>query len=765
VRHSSVLPRGCIIQQYVSLFLSLSACTTKTFHKDTRMKSSFSEGGKGGEEVKEEDRNVMSRKEFVSNLIKAMEMSNERNDEEDDDDDDSSKIRTAKKCAEKMRFDYPQLTRKELERLSESIDKDGRRGLVFDSKVLENIALGATKAAEDANSNTNSSKDVGIKDAYRKLAIQVYAEFPFRMMGDDETAAREAEAILGEVDFSEEEEAEMDEPGLEDVVAFAEESGVEKATTAIEKNSSESNGGVAAKDDDSTDDDDDVANWLPLEMNGLNTTSNGEVETQRRYLRTFTRIEKVQFLLRKLTPALIGADDYSRVSDGSAPYVSRKTTETLTKLFENISEKIQSSDKKNSGGDDILFYREMRSAAMNCLRSRFLVSPNDIVANECLKRILKSLRFGEYAKRSALEKKMNGDDGAKEDELDSMALLAHLAVRFAEKNALGVNFSVFGQLENSASSSSNLSNARRAFAPLVADSLLVIAARFWSFAGTDKDKKGDDSMVNVDEEDTALNACALLLSYVFTTSDANAADGMILNSGCIASLAAYFSAKGVLKTEEEEDNASSYFAPGSAAARRCISLGIASSKATREYFSKAPMCVSASKLDTFVNSSHGVVWSLAVDADEEEAVKRMKHISSTHANSIEMLNTILLVSACFASANTKGANNALWQRKGAFHQTLAEILASTKEVEKCLGEDAKRRIAERRGQNERKQNDSDDDEEDKNTESVNASSLSDAKIDPELEKARDIATLSSRVLKDLVAASTLGDVAAIRKSD
>ena len=58
---------------------------------------------------------------------------------------------------------------------------------------------------------------------------------------------------------------------------------------------------------------------------------------------------------------------------------------------------------------------------------------------------------------------MNGDDGAKEDELDSMALLAHLAVRFAEKNALGVNFSVFGQLEKSASSSSNLSNARRAF--------------------------------------------------------------------------------------------------------------------------------------------------------------------------------------------------------------------------------------------------------------------------------------------------------------
>ena len=65
------------------------------------------------------------------------------------------------------------------------------------------------------------------------------------------------------MDFSEEEEAEMDEPGLEDVVAFAEESGVEKATTAIEKNSSESNGGVAAKDDDSTDDDDDAGELAP----------------------------------------------------------------------------------------------------------------------------------------------------------------------------------------------------------------------------------------------------------------------------------------------------------------------------------------------------------------------------------------------------------------------------------------------------------------------------------------------------------------------
>ena len=161
----------------------------------------------------------MSRAEFVSNLIKAMEMSKKRNEEEEEDNDNDSKTR-AKKCARKMRFDYPQVTRKELERLSETLDKDGT-DLRFDSKVLENIALGATKA-DDANSNTNSSIDgVGSKDAHRKLAIQVFAEFPLRMMGDDETAAREAEAILGEVDFSEEEEAEMDEPGLEDVVAFA----------------------------------------------------------------------------------------------------------------------------------------------------------------------------------------------------------------------------------------------------------------------------------------------------------------------------------------------------------------------------------------------------------------------------------------------------------------------------------------------------------------------------------------------------------------
>ena len=118
------------------------------------------------------------------------------------------------------------------------------------------------------------------------------------------------------MDFSEEEEAEMDEPGLEDVVAFAEESGVEKATTAMKRTRVSLMGAsrrrMTTRRTATT-----TRRWLPLEMSGLNATSNGEMETQRRHVRTFTRIEKVQFLLRKLTPALIGADDYSRVSDGS----------------------------------------------------------------------------------------------------------------------------------------------------------------------------------------------------------------------------------------------------------------------------------------------------------------------------------------------------------------------------------------------------------------------------------------------------------------
>ena len=692
----------------------------------------------------------------------------------------------AERCVEKMRFDYPDATRKELETLGRSVEERTRGATTttasgaasatktkptrcefkctFDSKVLENIALGATKTTTEEN-NSNA-----MKDAYRKLAIQVYVEFPLRLL-EEEKEAKEIEAILGEVDFSEEEEErqEMQEPGLEDVMAFAEENGVEKKLDDVVQ----SMGGVAvstmdasngcANDEFSTDDDDDVANWIPLEMGGAMNNGLSKSNGKEKCTRMFTRIEKAQFLLRKLTPALIGADECARVSDGSAPYVSRKTTEKLADLFEKISQKIQSNNSTSE--EEISSYRTMRSAVMNCLRSRFLVSPNDIVANECLKRVMKSLRFGEYAKRSALEKKMNADDGVKEDESDAMALLAHLAVRFAEKNALGANFSIFGQFENTAPSS-NLSNARRVFAPLVADSLVVIATRFWSFAGTEKEQKEKRIVTNINEEDASMNACALLLSYAFT-SNTNTADGMILSSGCIASLASYFSSKGVLK--EDDDDASSYFTPGSAAARRCISIGIASSKAMREYFSKAPMCVSASKLDAFVNSSHGVIWSLAVDANEEEAAKRMKHISATHSNSIEMLNTILIVSACFASANNKGTNNALWKREGVFHKMLEEILASTKEVEEHLVEVAKRRIAERRGQNEKKRNESDADDDveegDHGDKKATYASLSDAKIDPELEKARDIATMSRRVLKDLVAASTFGDIAAIRKSD
>ena len=183
------LLRGCSNDTSLFLSLSLRVYHQNLYQNDFNMTaSSFSEGGKGGEEGKEEEeRDVMSRAEFVSNLIKAMEMSKKRNEEEEEENDNDSKTR-AKKCARKMRFDYPQVTRKELERLSETLDKDGT-DLVFDSKVLENIALGATKA-DDANSNTNSSIDgVGSKDAHRKLAIQVFAEFPLRMMGDDETAA------------------------------------------------------------------------------------------------------------------------------------------------------------------------------------------------------------------------------------------------------------------------------------------------------------------------------------------------------------------------------------------------------------------------------------------------------------------------------------------------------------------------------------------------------------------------------------------------
>ena len=116
-------------RQNVSLSLSLSlVCVYQNLYQNdfNMTASSFSEGGKGGEEGKEEEeeRDVMSRAEFVSDLIKAMEMSKKRNEEEEEENDNDSKTR-AKKCARKMRFDYPQVTRKELERLSETLDKDG----------------------------------------------------------------------------------------------------------------------------------------------------------------------------------------------------------------------------------------------------------------------------------------------------------------------------------------------------------------------------------------------------------------------------------------------------------------------------------------------------------------------------------------------------------------------------------------------------------------------------------------------------------------
>ena len=115
MRHSSHFCAGCSNDTSLFLSLSLRVYHQNLYQKDNMTASSFSEGGKGGEEGKEEEQDVMSRAEFVSNLIKAMEMSKKRNDEEEEDNDNDSKTR-AKKCARKMRFDYPQVTRKELER-------------------------------------------------------------------------------------------------------------------------------------------------------------------------------------------------------------------------------------------------------------------------------------------------------------------------------------------------------------------------------------------------------------------------------------------------------------------------------------------------------------------------------------------------------------------------------------------------------------------------------------------------------------------------
>ena len=198
------------------------------------MKTTRTTTTKGGGFTKEEEE-----EEEGSTFIKTVFFGGEDDDE------------CAERCVEKMRFDYPDATRKELETLGRSVEERTRGATTtttkaaasgvgvasatktkptscefkctFDSKVLENIALGATKTTTEEN-NSNA-----MKDAYRKLAIQVYVEFPLRLL-EEEKEAKEIEAILGEVDFSEEEEErqETQEPGLEDVMAFAEENGVEK---------------------------------------------------------------------------------------------------------------------------------------------------------------------------------------------------------------------------------------------------------------------------------------------------------------------------------------------------------------------------------------------------------------------------------------------------------------------------------------------------------------------------------------------------------
>ena len=61
------------------------------------------------------------------------------------------------------------------------------------------------RARRDAKTTTEENNSNAMKDAYRKLAIQVYVEFPLRLL-EEEKEAKEIEAILGEVDFSEEEE-------------------------------------------------------------------------------------------------------------------------------------------------------------------------------------------------------------------------------------------------------------------------------------------------------------------------------------------------------------------------------------------------------------------------------------------------------------------------------------------------------------------------------------------------------------------------------
>ena len=126
------------------------------------MTSASSASNAAANKEKEGSSREKSRAEFVSSLIKAMEEAMEMSAAADADSLKNADASLAEKCVEKMRFDYPDATRKELERLSESIDlrvlmmtsRDGGgvaggecgASLEFDSKVIENIALGATKA-------------------------------------------------------------------------------------------------------------------------------------------------------------------------------------------------------------------------------------------------------------------------------------------------------------------------------------------------------------------------------------------------------------------------------------------------------------------------------------------------------------------------------------------------------------------------------------------------------------------------------------------
>ena len=180
------------------------------------------------------------------------------------------------------------------------------------------------------------------------------------------------------------------------------------------------------------------------------------------------------------------------------------------------------------------------------LDARFYINPNEIKNKDCLKRIMNALHFGEYANQSKLEKKVNNEDGAREDDMDALAILAHLAVRFStDKNSLGADFSVLTGLISRRANA----GVRQIFTPLVTRSLTVIEARFRGFVAE----------YSLDKEDAALNVCSLVLSYAFV----NNLELSILKSGCVSSIAAYFSSK-IFSSN----------IPGASAARRTICLGI-----------------------------------------------------------------------------------------------------------------------------------------------------------------------------------------------